>query len=279
MICPKCVSHNPEQAESCHWCGNVLRQEQEASSAETVVACVACGNELNPTANFCSRCGVARLTLREPAAVNPYLFCTVCSGSINPESNFCKWCGIAVANPPGRANPVSGKVPRILSSVVALADGVVEGKTQRERRRIAVAQRKKLLVEKSAARKEEQRLQKEAAYAAAQEAAKIAAAEKKERRAQKEAEQEAARKEASRRERERAPVKSGNSDSSDLEPFLMIIEIVVIPAIIQYIKTHPNGKLDVKQIAVKNGIPSTAVPFLTKMLTDYLKQKGMKPPW
>ncbi len=108
------------------------------------------------------------------------------------------------------------------------------------------------------------------------------AAQKEERRAQKEAERaerKAAQKEAARQERERAPVKSGNSDSSDLEPFLMIIEIFVIPAVIQYIKTHPNGKLDVKQIAVKNGIPSAVVPFLTKMLTDYLKQRGMKPPW
>lgn len=280
MICPKCVSHNSEQAEACHWCGSVLRQEQETSSAETVVACVACGNELNPTANFCSRCGVASLALPEPVAVSPYLYCTVCSGFINPDANFCKWCGIAVSNPPGRANPASEKVPRILSSVFALADGVVEGKTQRERRRIAVEQRKKLLAEKSAARKEEQRLQKEATYAAAQEAAKIAAAEKKERRAQKEAEQAAARKEAARRERETDPVKSGDSD---MEQLMTLVEIFM-PAIIIFVKAYletrqPGDKLDVKQIAAKWGIPSAAVPYLTKMLTDYFRKNGIKPPW
>ena len=163
---------------------------------------------------------------------------------------------------------------------VAFRESIEESFALKEAKRVAFRES----IEESFALKEEQRAQKElereAARVAAQEAAKIAAAEKKERRAQEEAEREAARKEEARRERETAPVKSGDSD---MEQLMTLVEIFM-PAIIIFVKAYletrqPGDKLDVKQIAAKWGIPSAAVPYLTKMLTDYFRKNGIKPPW
>lgn len=239
MICPRCITHNSEGAESCHWCGAVLRQEQEASSAETVVACVACGGQINPTANFCNQCGVARIPLNEPVESEPQLACAHCGGSLNLGDNYCKWCGLPMPNSTGSTSATAAPTRPIWRKVAAPWGQGTQRKLENEQRRIAESQQKeearaafresieqsfalkeaervafREAIEKSFALKEEQRAQKElereAARVAAREAAKIAAAEKKERRAQEEAKREAARKEAARRERERAlmePVK------------------------------------------------------------------------
>lgn len=233
MICPKCITHNPEGAESCHWCGAVLRQEQEASSAETVVACVSCGGQINPTANFCNQCGVARIPLNEPVESEPQLACAHCGGSLNLGDNYCKWCGLPMTNSTGSTSAPAAPTRPIWRKVAAPWGQGAQRKLEDEQRRIAESQQKEAArvafresieesfalkeakrvafreaIEKSFALKEEQRAQKvleqEAARRAAREAAKIADAEKKERRAQEEAEREAARKEEARRERERA---------------------------------------------------------------------------
>lgn len=309
MICHKCISHNPEQAEACHWCGAVLRQEQEVSSAETVVACVSCGGQINPTANFCNQCGVARIPLNEPVETEPQLACAHCGGSLNLGDNYCKWCGLPMPNSTGSTSTPAAPTRPIWRKVAAPWGQGAQRKLENEQRRIAESQQKEAArvafresieesfalkeakrvafresIEESFALKEEQRAQKEleqeAARRAAREAAKIADAEKKERRAQKEAEQEAARKEEARRERERAPVKSGDSD---MEGLMTLVEIF-LPAIIIVVKTYietrqPGDKLDIKQLAAKWGIPSAAVPYLTNKLTEYFKKNGMKLPW
>ena len=80
-----------------------------------------------------------------------------------------------------------------------------------------------------------------------------------------------------------AVVNSREGQPSDTEQLMTIVEIMM-PAIIIFVKAYidtrkPGDKLDIKQIAAKYGIPSAAVPFLTKMLTDYFRQRGIKPPW
>lgn len=71
MVCPKCISHNPEGAESCHWCGNTLRQGQEVAPDEIVSACVTCGSRVKPADSFCSQCGMNFLEILEPELEQP----------------------------------------------------------------------------------------------------------------------------------------------------------------------------------------------------------------
>lgn len=204
MVCPKCISHNPEQAEACHWCGNALRQEQEAASAETVVTCVACGGQINPTANFCSQCGAARIPLNEPVETEPQFACVHCGGSLNLGDNYCKWCGLPMADSTGSTStPAHSKSQQKEAARVAFRESIEKSFALKEAARVDFRES----IEKSFALKEEQRAQKELEREVA---ANIAAVQKAERRAQKEAERaerEAAQKEAARRERELAPIK------------------------------------------------------------------------
>ena len=180
MVCPKCISHNSEGAEICHWCGNALRQEQGTTLAETVVACVACGSQLKTSANFCSQCGAARIPFHEPVDTEPELACAACGGSINPGANYCKWCGLAVANSlssTGSASPVLGKV-------VAPRDKDDQRGLTREQQRSAAAQQTYLIQEQSAAHKDQRRAQREDEKKRAREAAEWAARIAKERRFQ-----------------------------------------------------------------------------------------------
>lgn len=201
MVCPKCISHNPDGAEVCHWCGNALRQEQETILAEAVVACVACGSQLKTSANFCSQCGAARIPFHEPAETVAQLACAACGGSINPDANYCKWCGSAVANAPGSTGAAAKQTLPIPGKAVAPRGKGDQRKLTKEQQRIAAAQQKQLRQEKAAERKEAWRAQrvteKEQARVAAEAAARVA----EERRLQKA--EERALKEAERRERER----------------------------------------------------------------------------
>ena len=216
MVCPKCISHNPDGAETCHWCGNTLRQEQGTTLAETVVACVACGSQLKTSANFCSQCGAARLPFHEPVDTEPELACAACGGSINPGANYCKWCGLAVANASGSTGSVAEPTRQALRQAVVPRDKGDQRQLAREQQRIAEAQRKQLIQEQSAARKEAWRTQAEEEKERAREAAEERTRLAEERRLQKAEEQarvaeerrlqkaeERAQKEAERRERER----------------------------------------------------------------------------
>ena len=197
MVCPKCISHNPDGAETCHWCGNALRQGQGTTLAETVVACVSCGSQLKTSANFCSQCGAARIPFHEPVDTEPELACAACGGSINPGANYCKWCGLAVAN----ASSSTGSASPVLGKAVVPRDKGDQRQLAREQQRIAEAQRKQLIQEQSAARKEVWRIQAEEEKERAREAAEERARVAEERRLQKA--EERAQKEAERRERER----------------------------------------------------------------------------
>lgn len=200
MVCPKCISHNPDGAETCHWCGNALRQEQGTTLAETVVACVACGSPLKTSANFCSQCGAARIPFHEPVDTEPELACAACGGSVNPGANYCKWCGLAVANASGSTGSVAEPTRQALRQAVVPRDKGDQRQLAREQQRIAEAQRKQLIQEQSAARKEAWRAQAEEEKERAREAAEERARVAEERRLQK-AEERALR-EAERRERE-----------------------------------------------------------------------------
>ena len=201
MVCPKCISHNPEGAETCHWCGNALRQGQEATLAETVVACVACGSQLKTSANFCSQCGAARIPFHEPVDTEPELACAACGGSVNPGANYCKWCGLAVANASVGTGSVSEPTRQALRQAVVPRDKGDQRQLAREQQRIAEAQQKQLIQEQSAARKEAWRTQAEEEKERAREVAEERARVAEERRLQKA--EERAQREAERRERER----------------------------------------------------------------------------
>jgi len=184
MVCPKCISHNPDGAESCHWCGNALRQEQGATLAETVVACVACGSQLKTSANFCSQCGAARIPFHEPVDTEPELACAACGGSINPGANYCKWCGLAVANASDSTGSVAEPTRQALRQAVVPRDKGDQRQLAREQQRIAAAQQTYLIQEQSAAHKDQRRAQREDEKKRAREAAEWAARIAKERRFQ-----------------------------------------------------------------------------------------------
>ncbi len=237
MVCPKCISHNPDGAETCHWCGNALRQGQEATLAETVVACVACGSHLKTSANFCSQCGAARIPFHEPVDTEPELTCAACGGSINPGANYCKWCGLAVANASGSNGSVAEPTRQALRQAVVPRDKGDQRGLTREQQRIAAAQQKQLIQEQSAARKEAWRAQAEEEKKRAREAAEERARVAEERRLQKA--EERAQREAERREKYALSEAggSGDSGSSEAEQLMTIVEIMM-PAIIIFVKAY-----------------------------------------
>lgn len=257
MVCPKCISHNPEQAEACHWCGNALRQEQETMPAETVVACVSCGGQINPTANFCRHCGVARIPLNEPVEAEPQFACAHCGGSLNLGDNYCKWCGLPTADSTGSTStipaesrgkklPRDEKAARIEAERVAFRESIEKSFAFKDAKRVAFRKS----IEKSIVLKEEQLAQKEREREVA---ANIAAVQKAEQRAQKEAERaerEAVQKEAARRERELAPIKPAKpaKEEDNFDAVEIAKTIVQFAPCLPGVKVSPADALLIKQV-------------------------------
>lgn len=383
MVCPKCISHNPEGSETCHWCGNALRQGQEAALAETVVACVACGQELDQSVSFCSTCGYAvGLAADESTTICPTCIshnpegaeschwcgnalrrkqevvpdeivsaCIACGGQENPTDNFCNQCGLQfleILEPeleqpvgmPSRGTPEldyppdlpheqmeSGwerkgflirlaawgidQIPIYIAYVLwgFVSPGLEESYFQAYSIGMVVIYTVyyvsftaiwgktpgKMVL---GLRVVDSRGNTPAFYQVLLRETvgkwlsaiplflgflSISWDEKRQGWYDRMAKTYVIGKQKDHTDSQNSLPNSRESQLSDTEQLMTVVEIMM-PAIIIFVKAYidtrkPGDKLDIKQIASKYGIPSAAVPFLTKMLTDYFRQRGIKPPW